>query len=532
MISLRAKTADDNPSGTSTFVGIPLPIGVRDGDLILVAITTPDPVDVTPPDESWTKIVRTDPTRPVSVAVYWKFASNEPAHWVFALSGSSKAAGAALVYGNADGFEPVDASGIALTLSSVNHNVSGISPSFDGEVAVLFAAADLTTTFSALTGFVQEVLAGQSGACTLSAQDRSLPSSAAIAATTVIAANSSDGASVMVAVRPGVGKLSVDDVRRQVIRGFPRGVERVYDLAAGGDYYKYFQAWAQVLKTYAYDLADLLRLEVTPYLSRYKLPEWEQVFGLTTSRTTRAGTFPQRQQQVLGSWRAAAGQPPTAENISAVVGALLGYFPTTPAQTVECLRSDLNVENTYTTLVPFTVADTATGTDTVSEPVDGGAVSQAGARLILEFVSGSGAYVVTLTAPDATAKTWDVDVPSGTAMLILFGAEFAGKVLQGPWTLQIHNVSGSSVTVLWSVLVEGIARDQETGGAIFDWGVYADPAHLAESGVPADFAAARLAIQKLAYAHTVGNLLQSLVPLPDVDEGASSAIPDECIPTL
>jgi hypothetical protein len=113
----------------------------------------------------------------------------------------------------------------------------------------------------------------------------------------------------------------------------------------------------------------------------------------------------------------------------------------------------------------------------------------------------------------------------------LFGIEFANTPIQGSWFLSVTNNSGGTVNFHWSVFVEGIGPNQETGGAIFDWGVYADPAHLGESGVPSDFPAARLAIQKIAHSHTVGNLLQSLDPYPDVDVDVHAAIPDECIPT-
>jgi hypothetical protein len=81
------------------------------------------------------------------------------------------------------------------------------------------------------------------------------------------------------------------------------------------------------------------------------------------------------------------------------------------------------------------------------------------------------------------------------------------------------------------LFVEGLARGQSTGGAIFEWGVYVDPAHVGENGTAADLAGARLAIKRLKHAHTVGSLIQSLAPWPDISSGINSSIPDEWLPT-
>src|SRR5262249_17480434 len=157
--------------------------------------------------------------------------------------------------------------------------------------------------------------------------------------------------------------------------------------------------------------------------------------------------------------------------------------------------------------------------------------SGTGAQLTLAFAkTDTTQYSFALTAPDGSSKTW---AGGTTAPQWLTAPSLAGAQIQGVWKLVIANGSGIS-NVLYGtsfLFVEGIARRQETAGAIFDWGVYADPAHLGENGTPANFAAARATIQKLAFAHTVGNLVQSIAPYPNMDSGVSSSIPNECCPT-
>ena len=533
MIALRNAGSDDNPPGPSPFVSIPQPLGTRDGDLVLVGVVVETAgVTVSPPDDSWTEIVRTDPSRTLGIACFWKIALNEQSRWVFAMSASVDGEGAALVYGGADGHEPVEAYAAALNAASVTHDVSSVSASVEDEELVVFLGSSLAGTYTIPAGLSEVVAKSNGGA--ISAQRRSLAAPGAVAAFAETFSAAALGCSVAIVLAPSYGTLSVDEARQIFIDGFPDGVEEVYDLEPGGDYYKLFQAGAQILKTYVFDLVDVMRRELIARTSRYVLPDWERVFALRGTRAATTGTVPQRQAQVVGAWRAAAGQGSSIPAVDGVLGPLLGYFPDTVVEVIECSRSGLTLEHTYADLVSLTIANTATGTRVLSVLYDGGNVSTGGARLQLELSSGSGALDVTLTGPNGDTKTWQIDA-SGTDLTVLFGKEFVGALIQGDWTLEVTNNSGASVTLIWSLLVEGVIASfvdrQNTAAAIFHWGVYADPLHLGEAGVPADFAAARSAIHKMAFAHTVANLLQSKVPFPDVDSGANSSIPDECIPT-
>lgn len=532
MIALRAAAVDDNSPGTSEFVSIPQPVGVRDGDLILAAIVVETAgVQIDPPDDSWTEIIRTDPSRTLGIAVFWKTALNEQDRWVFRLSADVDCEGAALIYSGADGAGPIEAYAAALSAAGVVHDVAAAAAAEGGEEIAVFLGAAAAGTYTPAGGLA-EIVAKTNGG-TISAQARPAPAAGPIAAFTEAFSAASLGCSVAVVLAPSYGTVALEDAHALFLQGFPDGVEEVYDLEPTGDYFKLFRVIAQQLKTFAFDLADVLRRELVVRTSRYVLPDWERRFGLTTSRAATIGTIPQRQAQVVSAWRAAAGQGSSIPAVEGVLGPLLGYSPSTSVEVLECSRSALTVEHTYADLTPLVIADTATGTRSQSITHHGGIVSTGGVRLELELSSGSGAIDVTLTGPRGDSKTWSIDA-SGTELTLLFGQEFVGKQIYGIWDLSVTNNSGASITLIWSVLVEGvqvgIQPRQNTAAAIFHWGVYADPLHLGENGVPADFQAARAAIQKMAFAHTVANLIQSKVPFPDVEAGANSSIPDECTP--
>jgi hypothetical protein len=540
MIFLRAYGSDESV-GVSNYVSIPQPIGVQDGDLLVVGISLTDSaIDVAAPDDEWTLVARTDETQTGSVAVFVKFAMNEPSRWVFPLSSTvhlsgTYGLGGVLVYGGVDGFEPVEASASATTPHVVAQNVPAITASEAGEELVLFFGADNAGTLATLSGFNQVVARAPGGVGTFVAQRRRTEAGTQ-AATTAALSVAAKGACVALALRPSAGTLSVDDVRERLVAALPRGVEDVYDLTASGDYFKYYQSIAGLLKTHAFDLVDLVRREILPHLSRYKLPSWERIFGLETTRVAHAGTIPQRQAQVIGAWRAAAGQGSSRAAVQAVIGPLFGYDTTTEVEIVECDRSALTLLHSYDWTGGV---DTALNTSAVNGGLttftmvvtDGGKVSVAGATLTLAFNDPETSnYDFALVAPDGTTKTWTGG--ASTSPLVLRGAEFAGAAINGIWTLRItnHTLVANTLLSASTLFVEGMQRGQSTAGAAFEWGVYADPALLSESGTPANFAQARAMLRRLAFSHTLGCLIRSKAPWPDTESGLHSAIPSEAIP--
>lgn len=537
MIVFRTSGIDSNPPGASSFVGIPQPIGVRDGDIVVVGITLPAAnVVVTPPDSSWTLVVQTDPSLALGIVVFWKLALNEPASWVFKLSSSIQATGTVAIYLNTDPFSPVEAFAEAQTAPSATVNIPAVSPSAGGEELVLFLGAATAGTFATATNYLAAQLKTQASS-SAALQRRQLQAPGTVPATSVVFSAAVRNASVLIVLRPGFGQLTLDEVRARIIAGFPQGVENVYDLAVGGDYFKYFQAIAGVMKAYGYDLVDLLREEIVPYLARYKLPDWERIFGLQTTRTTLLGTIPQRQAQVLSAWRAASGQGSTAADVAAVLGPLLGYFPTTVVEILEADRAALTVLHSYPGAgTPISTPQNVVRTFDIFPP-DSGVVSHAGARVLVDFAAGADVnYEVTLKGPDAVTHTRTFRKVAGALTQQLFFIETSGLPLAlSHWVVTVKNLDATAGTLNSVFLfVEGIAQNLETGGAIFHWGVYADPIHLGENGTPADFAAARRAIELLGQAHTIGSglggLIQSKDPWPDVLSGPHAAIPDEAIP--
>lgn len=544
-ISLHAAAQDNDETGVaSEFVSIAQPVGVLDGDLLLACITVHAAgAVITPVDSTWTLVARTDPAQPISMAVYWKTALSEPVRWVFGLSSAMDAEGVVAAYGGADGWEPVEADAVSLTPSGGSTvAVSATSASYFGEELALFIAAAGLVTFTPATGFNDVTDRQRTGASvngSLSMHRRVLESPGTVPTFTVaMAGGTPAGASIIVALRPSPGLSVLADVVQWLIRALPRGADRVYDLTQTGDYYKLFTVFAQMLKVTALDLLDLMQLETRRRTAIYMLPDWEVALGLTTSWAARLGSITDRQTQVISSLRQVGGQGAGQTAMNAVIGPLLGYYATTPVQVMTCPRGDLDVAHSYSPPAPLTVAASADG-NWYFRTVDGGKVSTAGARIFLEFVAGAGHITVLLTAPDNTVYAVELNFDSSTEALVeLWGANLAGAVMQGgPWFFQVQNQTGGSITVNPTVIVEGMpigypAGDeaQATAGAIFYWGVYADPAHIGENGSAANLDAVRRAIMRFDFAHTHGNLIQSVAPYPGTNSGPHIALPGECIP--
>lgn len=532
---LRTYGADDNAPGDSTsgFVGIPQPVGVQNGDVVFVGIMLPSSgITITPPDDSWILVTRTDPNQAFGIAVYQHVALNDGPHYVFALSSSIGASGVCVVYGGIDLFTPFETSAYALTNSSTTHNTPAITVPDNDEELVLFMGADNTGTYTPSTGYLDIATATRSQS-TIDVQHKPVASAQSLVAGTSTFSTSANGVGVLLCLRPTVGKLSPVEAYGRIIEMLPPGIEQMYDLTPTGDYYKFFFVLGIIFKIFCFDLLDLARREIVPNQTKNKLPDWERIFGLTAPRSVR--TIPQRQAAVLAAWRLAAGGTITEAVLQSIINAALGYLPDTTLQIVRASRSaltsahsynywggDLSVPNLATTSCQFFVPD-------------GGVVSDMGAQLILDFNTPMSSGSVVLTAPDGTVATWSpISGNWNAATFQLSSPVFTGKSIYGLWTLTVNNTSGGSCNLLHSgttLFVEGTARNQETGGAIFDWGVYADPAHLAENGVSADFITARALLQKLKRSHTCVNLLQSLTPYPNEDSGVHASIPDECIPT-
>jgi hypothetical protein len=535
-LSFVAAVTDSNPAGASKFVGIPLPAGVQNGDCALVGITLPAAsVTVTPPDSTWILLFQTDTTQALGLAVFYlPMVLSPPTSWIFALSSSINATGVLAIYRGADSFTPVDVTSAVLTSSSVTHNVAGLSASMLNEELVLFMGAGASGTYTPTSPFTFVARKQQTGATT-ELQRAPLQAAGAVAAFTETFSVGTTGAAVMIALVPNLGTLDYNAAYQRVFDGLPPGIDKLLDFSPTGDFYNFFWVIGSMLKVYGFDLLDLARTEIIPFLARYKLPDWEGIFGLRGTRTAQTGTIPARQNNVLGAWRAAAGQGSSIPAVQGVLGPILGYFGTTAPKVLEADVPTLRLMHSYGFNGDVLCGGGAVTTNINIIVDDGGIVSHMGAQLDLRFQSApASVYGVKLAAPDGTSYTWtSSQVPSGQTGIYLYAPSLVGSQIGGTWVLSITNNDGPDNRLLdgLCLFVEGIKRGQQTGGAIFDWGVYADPAHIGENGSTADFSSARQAIYKMAQSHTIGNLIQSLAPYPDTNSGLNAAIPDECCPT-
>jgi hypothetical protein len=322
--------------------------------------------------------------------------------------------------------------------------------------------------------------------------------------------------------------FTIDDARRYLLSLLPPGAEQLYDLIPLGDVFLLFDALGEVFKTYAFDLLNTLRQELFPSSAVQKLPDWETPLGIAKQAPALFGAIAQRQAAVVAKLRESG--PCCDPVVQSIMGPLLGYFPTTPVQIVKTDRSALRLAHTYGFAQDVTLP--AGQTTSLSIVVnDGGKVSKAGAQLNLVFSTADlRSYAVTLTAPDGKAKTWTGGW--STTPVTLFAPELAGSKIQGAWTLSIINGSAAPSTLFAGgvLFVEGIGPNQRTGGAVFEWGVYADPAHVGESGTPMDVPSILETLARIKHSVSPASLLLSVNPYPDTASGPNSAIPDMCIP--
>jgi subtilisin-like proprotein convertase family protein len=540
-LALRTFGGDNNgPQNVVGSVGIPVPVGVQDGDTILVGIAASAGNVVTPPDDEWQRVASTDPSISPALTIFWRTALCEPARWVFALATPDTASGACAVYAGADPFDPVDVAALATNASAASTTIPPFSASLDGEDAVLWLAAGAEGTYTPPTGYLASVHRTQVPGPTLDLFHRSIGHSGQVAGGSAAFSTAATGAAVLVALRPSAATLTTDDVRGRIVAALPRGVERVYGLEPGEDFYKFFGAIAEVLRLYGFTLAEILRAELSPATAVYKLVEWERVFGIASSRIALGGTIPQRQAQVVAAWRRAAGQGSTPAIARAILGPLLGYTDPAQLEVIECPRASLDAI-TEQDIAPFaTIPALGQLLETIAVP-DQGAVSAGGVRLRLQIDHPHiEALTVGLSGPtgakgQALCAWTKLGTGSGTAAgdIWLRAASAAGKTVGGAWTVAIVNASGDAGTLQYATLqVEGIGRDGSAEGLaseIYRWAVRVDPALVGVTH-PGDIAAARAALQRLAPAHTRSFLCFKMTggsPVAICDD--ANAVADCCI---
>ncbi len=544
---------DDNVHAADNgFCGIPQPVGVEDGDLVIAIIAvaaygaTPAVIgDVVPPDDTWelVTVVKTPVItfNEVRLFVFKHTALCDPSNYVFEtpmsdVAGVRSSMGSVVVYRGADAFQPVEVAVAKLTSTITTFEVPDVTASLGGEEMILAFLCGGNGTWADPDGFRQVAFTEDNDNTTasLAIKRRGLQDAGVITtAAPVFTPSVPIQLSVVLAIllTPSSGTLSLSEVYDRLFEAMPPGIDRLLDFTPSGDFYKYFRAAAVTLKTYAFDLVDTLRGEIVPSLSRYVLPTWESVFGLRKTKTALLGTIPQRRAQVQGAWRVAAGQGSSAPVVAGVETPLLGYAPGTTPEVVEASRSVLADLHTYVDTVNLSIPTLPS--DFMVRPLyvyDGGPVAKMGARLRVTLThTAVEAVSIALVSPEGTIHAIEMaDFATGGvsgAEYWFFCPEFAGEQCEGQWKLEIsdNDPLESGTIVEWRVFVEGCPGG--LGDDVFDWGVYADP-NLVGAITPPDYAAAQVAIDKIQQSHTLGRVLLGLEAAPNT----SAAVPGRFLP--
>lgn len=314
---------------------------------------------------------------------------------------------------------------------------------------------------------------------------------------------------------------------------------------------------AQGLKTFGYDVLDLLERELDPSRAVLKLQDWRELYSMPQNPRD-----PEELRALVIARLREYGAEPNIFNVAAAVGVVLGYADPTQLQVLEISAAALRAACEYVETIPGGVAiPVALGFDPPATPLtrlapwcyDGGAVWGSGARLELGFNLPAGTTIrARLTGPDGTRKEWaPLTQWDPRSTVVLYAPEFAGKSVHGRWRLDLYRTAAPAASLLsWRLLAPGAPRAyvgpkvdppttypqprsvpnvvRQAGLAQwkFWWGVFADPAKLSAK-TAADFGAARQALSRFRLAPAKADLILSKSPIPD----ASTSLPDSCVPS-
>jgi len=316
------------------------------------------------------------------------------------------------------------------------------------------------------------------------------------------------------------------EVRELFLQFWPVG--RLYDwYTSSSNISKLVDAIVATVKQHGFDLVETLRDEVNPSTATQKIPDWEDVLGLTTTIVAKLGTTVTRRAAVVSKLREHGSDTPAL--IRSVIEPLLGYSAANSGtlQIIETDRSALKTLHTYAGGA-FSVGSSSSGMGTAAV-ADGGHVSRAGAQLVVTLtctnpeqltiaLSGPGGAYATFAALPAVAA-------SSTAYYLNALPPDDDTAVGGPWTLSVATGAATCTVVSWSLFVEGAGLGggyNGLGSEVYEYGVYADPAKV----VSANYEGARAALARISHAYKRGLLLLSLSPEPD----DSTSLPDACTP--
>lgn len=523
---------------------------VVDGDFLLVALSVAGGAGTTVTlPIGWTQLLRSDVTTTISLVVAYRFASGEPATEVFTFGASGTHAGALAAYTGVDSFFPVDASATSQNASSTSQASPSITVTAQAAVTVLAFAAASNPTFTVPSGYTDRAHKSQTSASIELCDGGASTGTIASVSATLSGANV--GTSCAIALRSAIGQTSVEQARSALKAHFPPGANDWYDWDNSTDpseLWKLTQAIASFLKYWGYDYADLIKQEVNPLTVVAKLAEWEGALGITQSSASAVNKWiATRQTAILSKLRESGAS--TLAYIRGVLEPLLGYTGANigTLQIIETNRASLTTAHTYSNATGASIGANSNVSQTVYVSDDGG-VSAAGVQVTVTITSTNPEQLsFTLTGPVVNGQpsvgsgqasiTWAAAaLPKGSVTSTAFNlyehATSAGKYITGNWTLQINTGAATCTLVSWSLFTEGGGlRDANggsgLGGAMFEWGVFADPA---KTNAP-DLVGVLNAIRRIQPGYSKGYLLLSIAgAYPDTTSGVNASIPDEFLP--
>jgi hypothetical protein len=326
-------------------------------------------------------------------------------------------------------------------------------------------------------------------------------------------------------------------LKQELISAFPPGNDNAIDWRDPDGPGPLLEAIACVFSDYGADQVDTLRQELSPLSCVQNLPDWERALGVDQTRIALFGTVDQRRAQVLSRLREYG--PPTVANVQTIVNGYLRYADPSQLVVVECPRDDLRLAHTYV----WTGAQAfGPGAAAVTWTVrDDARVSKAGAQLDLTLtVPELGDLTATLTGPSGAPHPFTRVGRGavGASAIRLYCKAAAGELVMGTWQLSLNLTAGAGTLTRADLFVEGLGLDEKgfngLGAAKFYWGVVAEQDKL---GAGYDLEAASVAIDRISYARSVGNLilrsdLNNPLPPGDFDPipDDPNTIPDRVIP--
>lgn len=332
------------------------------------------------------------------------------------------------------------------------------------------------------------------------------------------------------------------DVLAFLLQGLPAGqTENVWDFApspSDPDFYEEWRAIAQALDTFVVGRLEAMTREQNPATAVEKLPDFEQLMGLSFSDLVVRGTTEQRQAQVVSRIREPGAA--TLPGIRALLQPYLRYDDPSQIQVLETDRAALTAAHSYAFPGLPAAMPVAGLFDVVDLGViaDGGRVSDAGAQVFVTVTGpiDSMAFVLTCTGAEPVnflAGSLGIGGVTNTTF-VLQAPELAGVSLDArpAWKLFYRSLGNAATLESAALFVEGIGRDaagvDALGAVIFEWAVVVDPLL---TGAGADLIGAAAAVQRIAPAHTQATLFVkkggNLLAIPDLD----TTLPDTSIPS-